>query len=96
MKKTEVISFNEFMNPKPKVKKSEVKTYSFVPFSVTAMLDPTILTVAGIVLAVVFIEKVLQRIGAEDIADTISGIFRFILPTVFFISLAYFFTTLSL
>jgi len=42
------------------------------------MLDPTILTIGGIVLAVAFIEWLLDRWGVMDLADQFEKVMRFI------------------
>ena len=72
MRKTQSFTFRNFfhrpsltssMKPRP------VKAYSFVPFSPFAMLDPTILTIGGIVLGIAIIERILERWGAVDLAD---------------------------
>ena len=69
------------------------RAYSFVPFSPFAMLDPTILTIGGIVLGIAFIEQVLNRWGVIDLADQFEKVMRFILPVTFYGALFYFFAT---
>jgi len=56
-------SLTSSMKPRP------VNVYSFVPFSPFAMLPPTILIIGGIVLAVVFIEWLLDRWSVMNLAD---------------------------
>ncbi|GAB1786443.1 MULTISPECIES: hypothetical protein [Priestia] len=69
------------------------RAYSFVPFSPLAMLDPTILTIGGIVLGIAIIERILERWGVIDLVDQFSRIMRFILPVTFYGALLYFFAT---
>ena len=99
MKKTESISIESFMNgsyKKVKRRSRPYRAYSFVPFSPLAMLDPTILTVGGIVLGIALIERLLERLGVLDIAANISGVLRFIMPVTFFGALIYFLMTVSI
>ncbi|MGW9018692.1 hypothetical protein [Priestia megaterium] len=69
------------------------KAYSFVPFSPLAMLDPTILTLGGIVLGIAIIERILERWGVIDLVDQFAKVMRFILPVTFYSALIYFFAT---
>ena len=69
------------------------KAYSFVPFSPLAMLDPTILTIGGIVLGIAIIERILERWGVIDLVDQFAKVMRFILPVTFYSALIYFFAT---
>ncbi|MDR7246990.1 hypothetical protein [Priestia megaterium] len=69
------------------------KAYSFVPFSPLAMLDPTILTIGGIVLGIAIIERILERWGVIDLVDQFAKVMRFILPVTFYSALVYFFAT---
>ncbi|QCR30546.1 hypothetical protein [Priestia megaterium] len=69
------------------------KAYSFVPFSPLAMLDPTILTIGGIVLGIALIERILERWGVIDLVDQFAKVMRFILPMTFYSALIYFFAT---
>ncbi|AJI25615.1 hypothetical protein H8R29_29275 (plasmid) [Priestia megaterium] len=69
------------------------KAYSFVPFSPLAMLDPTILSIGGIVLGMAIIERILERWGVIDLVDQFSKVMRFILPVTFYSALIYFFAT---
>ena len=96
MRKTKWFDFRSFfynpsstssMNPRP------IAAYSFVPFSPLAMLDPTILTIGGIVLGIAFIERMLERLGVIDLADQFEKVMRFILPVTFYGALFYFFAT---
>ncbi|PFP52020.1 hypothetical protein COK01_02090 [Priestia megaterium] len=80
-------SLTSSMKPRP------VNVYSFVPFSPFAMLAPTILTIGGIVLAVVFIEWLLDRWSVMNLADQFEKVMRFILPVTFYGALFYFFAT---
>ncbi|MGG3569365.1 hypothetical protein ABET11_22205 [Priestia megaterium] len=70
-----------------------LKAYSFVPFSPLAMLDPTILTIGGIVLGIAIIERILERWGVIDLVDQFSKVMRFILPVTFYGALFYFIAT---
>ncbi|NGY80890.1 hypothetical protein F6Y03_01165 [Bacillus megaterium] len=96
MRKTQWFDFRNFLH-KPSlsssIKPRPFKAYSFVPFSPVAMLDPTILTVGGIVLGIAFIEQVLNRWGAIDLAGQFEKVMRFILPVTFYGALLYFFAT---
>ncbi len=96
MKKTQWFDFRNFLH-KPSlsfsIKPRPFKAYSFVPFSPVAMLDPTILTIGGIVLGIAFIEQVLNRWGAMDLAGQFEKVMRFILPVTFYGALFYFFAT---
>ncbi|GMG76802.1 hypothetical protein ABE112_28300 [Priestia aryabhattai] len=96
MRKTKWFNFRSFfykpsstssMKPRP------VTAYSFVPFSPVAMLDPTILTIGGIVLGIAIIEQILNRWGVMDLADQFEKVMRFILPVTFYGALFYFFAT---
>ncbi|WP_416435506.1 hypothetical protein [Priestia megaterium] len=80
-------SFNPSTKPRP------FKAYSFVPFSPLAMLDPTILTIGGIVLGIAIIERILERWGVIDLVDQFAKVMRFILPVAFYSALFYFFAT---
>jgi hypothetical protein len=96
MRKTHYITFQNFFNKplvKPSTKPCPFKAYSFVPFSPLAMLDPTILTIGGIVLGITIIERILERWGVIDLVDQFSRIMRFILPVTFYGALFYFFAT---
>ncbi|MBU8756754.1 hypothetical protein KM927_25075 [Priestia megaterium] len=96
MRKKHDSTFRKFFhNPffKPSTKPRPFKAYSFVPFSPLAMLDPTILTLGGIVLGVAIIERILERWGVIDLVDQFSKVMRFILPVTFYGALFYFFAT---
>ncbi|MDN3233390.1 hypothetical protein V7151_12630 [Priestia megaterium] len=96
MRKTHYITFRNFFHKpsfKPSTKPRPFKAYSFVPFSPLAMLDPTILTIGGIVLGIAFIEQILERLGVIDLADQFEKVMRFILPVTFYGALFYFFAT---
>ncbi|WP_425203947.1 hypothetical protein [Priestia megaterium] len=96
MRKTQWFNFRNFFH-KPSltssIKPRPFKAYSFVPFSPLAMLDPTILTIGGIVLGIAIIERILERWGVIDLVDQFSKIMRFILPVTFYGALFYFFAT---
>ena len=96
MRKTKGFTFLKIFPPphKPSLTKPRpFKAYSFVPFSPLAMLDPTILTIGGIVLAVVFIEWLLDRWSVMNLADQFEKVMRLILPVTFYGALFYFFAT---
>ncbi|WP_394532789.1 hypothetical protein C1N83_27930 (plasmid) [Priestia aryabhattai] len=96
MRKTHDIDFQNFLHQpsfKPSKKPRPFKAYSFVPFSPLAMLDPTILTIGGIVLGIAIIERVLERWGVIDLSDQFAKVMRFILPVTFYGALLYFFAT---
>ncbi|MBQ4870567.1 hypothetical protein IHQ11_29645 [Priestia megaterium] len=96
MRKTKKLTFRKILPPSPKpslTRPRPFKAYSFVPFSPLAMLDPTILTIGGIVLGIAIIERVLERWGVIDLVDQFSKIMRFILPVTFYGALFYFFAT---
>jgi hypothetical protein len=96
MRKTQWFNFRNFFDKppfKPSTKPRPFKAYSFVPFSPFAMLDPTILTIGGIVLGIAFIEQILNRWGVIDLADQFEKVMRFILPVTFYGALFYFFAT---
>jgi len=99
MRKTHYITFQNFFH-KPSSKSSTkprpFKAYSFVPFSPLAMLDPTILTIGGIVLGIAIIERILERWGVIDLVDQFAKVMRFILPVAFYSALFYFFATFIL
>jgi hypothetical protein len=57
------------------------------------MLDPTILTIGGIVLGIAIIERILERWGVIDLGDQFAKVMRFILPVTFYSALIYFFAT---
>ncbi|GAB1786192.1 hypothetical protein [Priestia megaterium] len=96
MRKTQWFPFRKIFSPssKPPLKRPRrFKAYSFVPFSPFAMLDPTILTLGGIVLGIAIIERVLERWGVIDLVDQFAKVMRFILPVTFYSALIYFFVT---
>ncbi len=96
MRKTQWFDFLNFSHKPsltPSMKPRPVKAYSFVPFSPFSMLDPTILTIGGIVLAVAFIEWLLDRWGVMDLANQFEKVMRFILPVTFYGALFYFLAT---
>ncbi|PFP46254.1 hypothetical protein COK01_21730 [Priestia megaterium] len=96
MRKTQWFDFRNFFY-KPSltssIKPRPFKAHSFVPFSPFAMLDPTILTIGGIVLGIAIIERILERWGVIDLVDQFSKVMRFILPVTFYSALIYFFAT---
>jgi len=96
MRKTQWFNFrNFFLKPSLtfSIKPHPFKAYSFVPFSPFAMLDPTILTIGGIVLGIAIIERILERWGVIDLVDQFAKVMRFILPVTFYSALIYFFAT---
>jgi hypothetical protein len=96
MRKTKGFTFHNIFSPSPKPSLTRLrpfKAYSFVPFSPLAMLDPTILTIGGIVLGIAIIERILERWGVIDLVDQFSKVMRFILPVTFYGALFYFFAT---
>jgi len=96
MRKTKWFDFRSFFyNPSStsSMKPRPIAAYSFVPFSPVAMLDPTILTIGGIVLGIAFIELILNQWGVIDLADQFEKVMRFILPVTFYGALFYFFAT---
>ncbi|WP_377520211.1 hypothetical protein [Priestia megaterium] len=96
MRKTKRFTFQKIFpsSPKPPLKRPRpFKVYSFVPFSPLAMLDPTILTIGGIVLGIAIIERILERWGVIDLVDQFTKVMRFILPVTFYSALIYFFAT---
>ncbi|MDD9781020.1 hypothetical protein [Priestia megaterium] len=96
MRKTQWFDFRNFFH-KPSltssIKPCPFNAYSFVPFSPLAMLDPTILTIGGIVLGIAIIERILERWGVIDLVDQFAKVMRFILPVTFYSALIYFFAT---
>ncbi|MGX1373402.1 hypothetical protein RKD56_000482 [Priestia megaterium] len=96
MRKTQKFPFRKIFSPSPKssLKRSRpFKTYSFVPFSPLAMLDPTILTLGGIVLGIAIIERILERWGVIDLVDQFAKVMRFVLAVTFYGAVFYFFAT---
>jgi hypothetical protein len=96
MRKTKWFDFRSFFYKSSltsSMKHRPVTAYSFVPFSPLALLDPTILTIGGIVLGIAFIEQILNRWGVIDLADQFAKVMRFILPVTFYGALFYFFAT---
>ena len=86
MRKTKGFTFPKIFPPPhkpPLARPRPFMAYSFVPFSPLAMLDPTILTVGGIVLGIAII----------DLVDQFAKVMRFILPVTFYSALLYFFAT---
>jgi len=99
MRKTKGFTFHNIFSPSPKPplkRPRPFKAYSFVPFSPLAMLDPTILTIGGIVLGIAIIERILERWGVIDLVDQLAKVMRFILPVAFYSALFYFFATFIL
>jgi len=99
MRKTKGFTFRKIFPP-PKTSLTRprpFRAYSFVPFSPLAMLDPTILTIGGIVLGIAaIIERILERWGVIDLVDQFAKVMRFILPVAFYSALFYFFATFIL
>ncbi|MDR7246952.1 hypothetical protein [Priestia megaterium] len=96
MRKTQRFSFRKIFPPYPKpslTRPRPFKTYSFVPFSPLSLLDPTILTIGGIVLGISIIERILERWGVIDLVDQFAKVMRFVLPVTFYSALIYFFAT---
>ena len=96
MRKTKGFTFRKIFPPSPKpslTRPRPFKAYSFVAFSPLAMLDPTILTIGGIVLGIAIIERILERWGVIDLVDQFAKVMRFILPVTFYSALVYFFAT---
>jgi len=96
MRKTKIFTFPKIFPPPhkpPLTRPRPFRAYSFVPFSPLVMLDPTILTLGGIVLGVAIIERILERWGVIDLVDQFSKVMRFILPVTFYGALFYFFAT---
>jgi hypothetical protein len=96
MRKTKGFTFRKIFPPSSKpslTRPRPFKAYSFVPFSPLAMLDPTILTIGGIVLGIAIIERILERWGVIDLVDQFAKVMRFILPVTFYSALVYFFAT---
>jgi len=96
MRKTKGFIFQKTSSPPHKLSLTRpclFKAYSFVPFSPLAMLDPTILTIGGIVLGIAIIERILERWGVIDLVDQFAKVMRFILPVTFYSALIYFFAT---
>jgi len=96
MRKTKGFTFPKIFPPPHKTSLTRTRpfrAYSFVPFSPLAMLDPTILTIGGIVLGITLIERILERWGVIDLVDQFAKVMRFILPVTFYSALIYFFTT---
>ncbi|MFP7736478.1 hypothetical protein ACLHDF_24375 [Priestia aryabhattai] len=96
MRKTQRFLFRKIFSPPLKpclTRRRPFRAYSFVPFSPLAMLDPTILTLGGIVLGIAIIERILDRWGVIDLVDQFAKVMRFILPVTFYSALLYFFAT---
>jgi hypothetical protein len=96
MRKTHYNTFRNFFHrpsSKSSTKPRPFRAYSFVPFSPLAMLDPTILTIGGIVLGIAIVERILERWGVMDLVDQFAKVMRFILPVTFYSALIYFFAT---
>ncbi|PED63411.1 hypothetical protein CON20_27010 [Priestia megaterium] len=96
MRKTYYITFQNFFHKSASVSSTKPRpltAYSFVPFSPFAMLDPTILTLGGIVLGIAIIEQILERWGVIDLVGQFAKVMRFILPIIFYSALIYFFAT---
>jgi len=96
MRKTQRFPFRKIFSPSPKppfTRPRPFRAYSFVPFSPLALLDPTILTIGGIVLGIAIIERILERWGVIDLVDQFGKIMRLILPVTFYSALIYFFAT---
>ncbi|USL39549.1 hypothetical protein [Priestia megaterium] len=96
MRKTKRFTFQNVFPPSLKpllTRPRPFRAYSFVPFSPFAMLDPTILTLGGIILGIALIERILERWGVIDLVDQFAKVMRFILPVTFYSTLIYFFAT---
>ncbi|USL27426.1 hypothetical protein [Priestia megaterium] len=96
MRRTKGFTFRKIFLPPHKLSLTRprpFKAYSFVPFSPFAMLDPTILTLGGIVLGIALIERILERWGVIDLVNQFAKVMRFILPVTFYSALIYFFAT---
>ncbi|MBA9042463.1 hypothetical protein HNP21_005598 [Bacillus aryabhattai] len=96
MRRTKGFTFRKIFLPPHKLSLTRprpFKAYSFVPFSPFAMLDPTILTLGGIVLGIALIERILERWGVIDLVNQFAKVMHFILPVTFYSALIYFFAT---
>lgn len=79
----ERMSVAEFMSGqyrKQPVRRRELRTLGLITASPMALLDPVALTVAGVVLVAVNLEGFLFRLGLYDIAETIDGTVKVVLP----------------
>jgi len=83
MPKTEIISFRDFMNEsykKDRKPSKPLKLYSFIYVNPWAMIDPTVCTVAGVILAIVLVEKFLQHKEYYHAMQIIQSILDVVLP----------------
>lgn len=89
--KVQTIKFCEFMDGSYK---QEKESYSFVPISPLAFIDPNIVTFGVVILAIALAEKHMEKIGLYDIAEKMAGIVKFALTIGAFGYLMYFITGL--
>ena len=81
--KVKTIKFEDFMSgefKKVEIKRKPFKAYSFIYVNPWAMIDPTVCTVAGIILAVVLIEKFLEHKEYFQAMQIIQSILDVVLP----------------
>lgn len=91
MRALEVIPFQAFMRGQ-KTSCKEVKLHS-VTFSPLMLIDPTMVTIGGVVLGVVAVEKLLVIAGYENIAEYISTTLKATIPFVIIGAFVFFLAT---
>lgn len=83
MKKVHTIKFSEFMNgdyTKEQIKRKPFKAYSYIYVNPWALVDPTICTIGGAILAIVLIEKFLEHKEYFRAMQIIQSILDVVLP----------------
>jgi hypothetical protein len=93
MPKKEIISFKDFMNEsykKDRKPRKPLKAYSFIYVNPWAMIDPTVCTVAGVILAFVLVEKFLERKEYFHAMQIIQSILDVVLPVSGLAALTFF------
>lgn len=93
MTKTEIISFKDFMNKdykKDRKPSKPLKLYSFIYVNPWALVDPTVCTIAGAILAIVLVEKFLERKEYFHAMQIIQSILDVVLPISGLAALTYF------
>jgi hypothetical protein len=81
MRREETMSIKEFMSgEKKKPKKRDTKLYSFIFVNPWSFVDPTVCTIAGIVLLIAILEKFMERKEYFEGMRFIQSIMDVVLP----------------
>jgi hypothetical protein len=89
--KRETMSIKTFMNEEyKKPKKRNVRAHSFIFVNPAAFIDPTVCTIAGVVLLIALLEKFMERKEYYEGMKIISSIMDVALPVSGIVALIFF------